>query len=429
MEKIPDNVKRAYEDGKRRKIMRFRMMKLIAAVLSALLLFGGCQSARRTEPVDGTGAGNATEQTPPLPEETPSETETLPVYPTALPETVDPLGFYRLQQEENLTADLAAEKFDAKYERVPGLYEIKNVYMGGRDVRLWLQTNEDETRIRQITLVQVYSHHLYETLYHEIVAVLGEPDGLYLFDYQANKRVRTEEFILPEEKPLYSVWDLEGYTLELGANFPGNMEQGFYLAAFQGEYDEKMAGCFYEQDGPCCPHETNFHFTEECIFLDPELFQSEAAEVFKKYRAVNAYEWETSRRYPGDYSYQYEYVVDGVDYLGQNARFVFTESESGSGKLYHAGYEIDITNASADAVKDIFLQIYDAFLACSATSRDSDIDPHTLGPEAFDARNWDKDHHIYYVLRLDSENFTLQCSSGIRWKDPLPSTIYLSWSY
>lgn len=115
--------------------MRFRMMKLIAAVLSVLLLFGGCQSARRAEPVDGTGVGNATEQTPPLPEETASETEALAAYPTALPESIDPLGFYRAQQEEGLTADLAAEKFDAKYERVPGLYEIKNVYMDGGDVR------------------------------------------------------------------------------------------------------------------------------------------------------------------------------------------------------------------------------------------------------------------------------------------------------
>ncbi len=426
MEKIPDNVKRAYEDGKRRKIMRFRMMKLIAAVLSALLLFGGCQSARRTEPADGTGAGNATEQTPPLPEETASETEALAAYPTALPESIDPLGFYRAQQEECLTADLAAEKFDAKYERVPGLYEIKNVYMDGRDVRLWLQTNEDETRIRQITLVQVYGHHLYETLYHEIVGVLGGADELSVYDDYYN-RVPIETYD-SDEHP-FAVWNLDGYTLELGVNPPGNMAQGFYLAAFRGEYDEKMAGFFYEQDGPCCPHETNFHFTEECIFMDPELFRGDAAAIFEKYRATNAYNGERSRRYPDDYSYQYNYVVDGIDYLGQNARFVFSESESGSGKLYRVGYEVDITNASADTVRDIILQIYDALLACSVTPSDSDVDPHTLGVEAFDARNWDKDHDIYYSLRLDLENFTLRCSTNIRWKDPHQSTIYLSWSY
>lgn len=427
MEKIPDNVKRAYEDGKRRKIMRFRMMKLIAAVLSALLLFGGCQSARRTEPVDGTGAGNATEQTPPLPEETPSETETPPVYPTALPETVDPLGFYRLQQEENLTADLAAEKFDAKYERVPGLYEIKNVYMNGRDVRLWLQTNEDETRIRQITLVQVYSHYMYETLYHEIVAVLGEPNGLYLFDYQANKRVRTEEFILPEEKPLYSVWDLEGYTLELGANFPGNMEQGFYLAAFQGEYDEKMAGCFYEQDGPCCPHETNFHFTEECIFLDPELFQSEAAEVFKKYRAVNAYEWEKSRRYPGDPEWPYEYVIEGIEYLGRDAKFTFF-SDTDSSQIYHPKYTIDITGLDADAVQELYLQIYDALLGCGATPSFSYYeDPHSLAVDAFNSEAWTWMTYLENYFFLSPYGISMYARSCHGEPEPYRSEIWVSW--
>lgn len=407
--------------------MRFGMMKLIAAVLSALLLFGGCESARRAEPVDGTGAGNATEQTPPLPEETPSETETPPVYPTALPETVDPLGFYRLQQEENLTADLAAEKFDAKYERVPGLYEIKNVYMNGRDVRLWLQTNEDETRIRQITLVQVYSHYMYETLYHEIVAVLGEPDGLYLFDYQANKRVRTEEFILPEEKPLYSVWDLEGYTLELGANFPGNMEQGFYLAAFQGEYDEKMAGCFYEQDGPCCPHETNFHFTEECIFLDPELFQSEAAEVFKKYRAVNAYEWEKSRRYPGDPEWPYEYVIEGIEYLGRDAKFTFF-SDTDSSQIYHPKYTIDITGLDADAVQELYLQIYDALLGCGATPSFSYYeDPHSLAVDAFNSEAWTWMTYLENYFFLSPYGISMYARSCHGEPEPYRSEIWVSW--
>lgn len=407
--------------------MRFGMMKLIAAVLSALLLFGGCESARRAEPVDGTGAGNATEQTPPLPEETPSETETPPVYPTALPETVDPLGFYRLQQEENLTADLAAEKFDAKYERVPGLYEIKNVYMNGRDVRLWLQTNEDETRIRQVTLVQVYSHYMYETLYHEIVAVLGEPDGLYLFDYQANKRVRTEEFILPEEKPLYSVWDLEGYTLELGANFPGNMEQGFYLAAFQGEYDEKMAGCFYEQDGPCCPHETNFHFTEECIFLDPELFQSEAAEVFKKYRAVNAYEWEKSRRYPGDPEWPYEYVIEGIEYLGRDAKFTFF-SDTDSSQIYHPKYTIDITGLDADAVQELYLQIYDALLGCGATPSFSYYeDPHSLAVDAFNSEAWTWMTYLENYFFLSPYGISMYARSCHGEPEPYRSEIWVSW--
>ena len=163
--------------------------------------------------------------------------------------------------------------------------------------------------------------------------------------------------------------------------------------------------------------------------MDPDLFQGEATTIFKKYRATNAYDGEKSRRYPGDYSYQYNYVVDGIDYLGQNARFVFRESESGSGKIYRVGYEIDITNASADTVRNIILQIYDAFLACSATPSDSDVDPHSLGVEAFDARNWDMDHDIYYDLSLGSENFTLQCYTNMRWKDPHQSTIDLSWSY
>jgi len=424
MEKIPDNVKRAYEDGKRREIMRFRMMKLIAAVLSALLLFCGCQSARRTEPVDGTGAGNATEQTPPLPEETASETETLPVYPTALPETVDPLGFYRLQQEECLTADLAAEKFDAKYERVPGLYEIKNVYMDGRDVRLWLQTNEDETRIRQITLVQVYSHYMYETLYHEIVAVLGGADELSVYDDYYN-RVPIETYD-SDEHP-FAVWNLDGYTLELGVNPPGNMEQGFYLAAFQGEYDEKMAGFFYEQDGPCCPHETNFHFTEECIFLDPELFQSEAAEVFKKYRAVNAYEWEKSRRYPGDPEWPYEYVIEGIEYLGRDAKFTFF-ADTNSNQIYEAKYTIDITELDADAVQELYLQIYDALLGCGATPSFSyDEDPHSLAVDAFNSEAWTWMNYPENYFFLSPYGISMYARSCYGEPEPYRSEIWVSW--
>lgn len=345
----------------------------------------------------------------------------------ALPESIDPLGFYRAQQEEGLTADLAAEKYNAKYERVAGLYEVKNVYLDGRDARLWLQTNEDSTRIKQAMLAHLYYSRVYDALYSEIIAVLGDADELSIYDDYYN-RVPIEAYD-SDEHP-FAVWKLGDYTLELGVNPPGNMAQGFYLVAFQGdECDYEMSGFFYEQKGPCCPHETNFHFTEECIFMEPELFRGDAAEIFEKYRVTNAYDGERSRRYPGDYSYQYSYVVDGIDYLGQSARFVFRESESGSGKLYHAGYEIDITNASADTVKDIILQIYDAFLACSATPSDSDVDPHTLGVEAFDARNWDMDHYIYYDLRLDLENFTLRCSSNICWKDPHQSTIDLSWSY
>ena len=207
--------------------MQHRISGLIAAALCALVLFTSCRHAEQVEPADvGDVMSNAAEDVLPLQEEPAAAIKEAPAGPVELPESIDPLGFYRAQQEECLTADLAAEKYDAKYERVPGLYEIKNVYMNGKDVRLWLQTNEDETRIRQITLVQVYSHYMYEALYHEIVAVLGEPDGLYLFDFQANKRVRTEEFILPEEKPLYSVWNLEGYTLELGAIFPATWNRG-----------------------------------------------------------------------------------------------------------------------------------------------------------------------------------------------------------
>lgn len=411
--------------------MQHRISGLIAAALCALVLFTSCRHAEQVEPADvGDVMSNAAEDVLPLQEETAAAIKEAPAGPVELPESIDPLGFYRAQQEEGLTAALAAEKYNAKYERVAGLYEVKNVYLDGWDVRLWLQTNEDSTRIKQVMLTYLYSPYIYTELYHEIVAAIGEPDGLYLYDFQNGKRIPTDEFVLPEEKPLYSVWKLDGCTLELGINFPGNKAQGAYLVAFQGdECDYEMAGFFYEQEGPCCPHETNFHFTEDCIFMDPELFRGDAAEIFEKYRATNAYTGEKSRRYPGDYSYQYSYVVDGIDYHGQSARFVFRESESGSGKLYHAGYEIDITNASADTVKDIILQIYDAFLACSATPSDSDVDPHTLGVEAFDARTWDMDHDIYYSLRLDSENFTLRCSTNIRWKDPYQSTIYLSWSY
>jgi len=424
MEKIPDNVKRAYEDGKRRKIMRFRMMKLIAAVLSALLLFGGCQSARRTEPADGTGAGNATEQTPPLPEETASETEALAAYPTALPESIDPLGFYRAQQEECLTADLAAEKFDAKYERVPGLYEIKNVYMDGRDVRLWLQTNEDETRIRQITLVQVYGHHLYETLYHEIVGVLGGADELSVYDDYYN-RVPIETYD-SDEHP-FAVWNLDGYTLELGVNPPGNMAQGFYLAAFRGEYDEKMAGFFYEQDGPCCPHETNFHFTEECIFMDPELFRGDAAAIFEKYRATNAYNWEKSRRYPGDPEWPYAYVIEGIEYLGRDAKFTFF-ADINSNQIDKAKYTIDITGLDADAVRELYLQIYDALLGCGATPSFSYYeDPHSLAVDAFNSEAWTWMSYPENYFFLSPYGISMDARSCYGEPEPYQSEIWVSW--
>ncbi len=408
--------------------MQHRILGLIAAALCAVMLFTSCRHAEQVEPADMSDVmNNAAEDVLPLPAETAVATKEPAADPVALPESIDPLGFYRAQQEEGLTADLAAEKYNAKYERVAGLYEVKNVYLDGRDARLWLQTNEDSTRIKQAMLVHLYYSRVYDALYSEIIAVLGDADELSIYDDYYN-RVPIEAYD-SDEHP-FAVWKLGDYTLELGVNPPGNMAQGFYLVAFQGdECDYEMSGFFYEQKGPCCPHETNFHFTEECIFMEPELFRGDAAAIFEKYRATNAYDGERSRRYPDDYSYQYNYVVEGIDYLGQSARFVFRESESGSGKLYRAGYEIDITNASADTVKDVILQIYDAFLACSATPSDSDVDPHTLGVEAFDARNWDMDHYIYYDLRLDLENFTLRCSSNIRWKDPHQSTIDLSWSY
>ena len=388
--------------------MQHRISGLIAAALCAVMLFTSCRHAEQVEPADVSDVMNsAAADVLPLQEETAAATKEPAAGPVALPESIDPLGFYRAQQEECLTADLAAEKFDAKYERVPGLYEIKNVYMNGRDVRLWLQTNEDETRIRQITLVQVYSH--------------------YLFDYQANKRVRTEEFILPEEKPLYSVWNLEGYTLELGANFPGNMEQGFYLAAFQGEYDHEMAGCFYEQDGPCCPHETNFHFTEECIFLDPELFQSEAAEVFKKYRAVNAYEWEKSRRYPGDPEWPYEYVIEGIEYLGRDAKFTFF-SDTDSSQIYHPKYTIDITGLDADAVQELYLQIYDALLGCGATPSFSYYeDPHSLAVDAFNSEAWTWMTYPENYFFLSPYGISMYARSCHGEPEPYRSEIWVSW--
>lgn len=411
-----------------RNPMQHKISGLIAAALCVVMLFTSCRHAEQVEPADVSGVmNNAAADVLPLQEETAAATKGPAAEPVALPESIDPLGFYRAQQEEGLTADLAAEKYNAKYERIAGLYEVKNVYLDGWDARLWLQTNEDSTRIKQVMLAYLYYSRVYDALYSEIVAVLGDADELSIYDDYYN-RVPIEAYD-SDEHP-FAIWKLGDYTLELGVNPPGNMAQGAYLVAFQGdECDYEMTGFFYEQKGPCCPHETNFHFTEECIFMDPELFRGDAAAIFEKYRATNAYNGERSRRYPDDYSYQYNYVVDGIDYLGQSARFVFRESESGSGKLYHAGYEIDITNASADTVKGIILQIYDAFLTCSATPSDSDADPHTLGVEAFDARTWDMDHYIYYDLRLDLENFTLRCSSNIRWKNPHQSTIDLSWSY
>ena len=408
--------------------MQHRISGLIAAALCAVMLFTSCRHAEQVEPADVSDAMNsAAADVLPLQEETAAATKEPAAGPVALPESIDPLGFYRAQQEECLTADLAAEKYDAKYERVPGLYEIKNVYMNGKDVRLWLQTNEDETRIRQITLVQVYSHYMYETLYHEIVAVLGEPDGLYLFDFQANKRVRTEEFILPEEKPLYSVWNLEGYTLELGANFPGNMEQGFYLAAFQGEYDEEMAGFFYEQEGPCCPHETNFHFTEECIFMDPELFRGDAETIYKKYRATNAYDGERSRRYPGDPEWPYAYVIEGIEYLGRDAKFTFF-ADINSNQIDKAKYTIDITGLDADAVRELYLQIYDALLGCGATPSFSYYeDPHSLAVDAFNSEAWTWMSCPENYFFLSPYGISMDARSCYGEPEPHRSEIWVSW--
>lgn len=260
--------------------MQHRILGLIAAALCAVMLFTSCRHAEQVEPADMSDVmNNAAEDVLPLPAETAVATKEPAADPVALPESIDPLGFYRAQQEEGLTADLAAEKYNAKYERVAGLYEVKNVYLDGRDARLWLQTNEDSTRIKQAMLVHLYYSRVYDALYSEIIAVLGDADELSIYDDYYN-RVPIEAYD-SDEHP-FAVWKLGDYTLELGVNPPGNMAQGFYLVAFQGdECDYEMSGFFYEQKGPCCPHETNFHFTEECIFMEPELFRGDAAAIFE----------------------------------------------------------------------------------------------------------------------------------------------------
>lgn len=108
-------------------------------------------------------------------------------------------------------------------------------------------------------LVHLYYSRAYDALYSEIVSVLGDADELSIYDDYYN-RVPIETYD-SDEHP-FAAWKLGNYSLELGVNPPGNMAQGAYLVAFQGdECDYEMAGFFYEQEGPCCPHETNFHFT------------------------------------------------------------------------------------------------------------------------------------------------------------------------
>ena len=124
--------------------MQHRISGLIAAALCTLMLFTSCQHTEQVEPAD---MSDAAEDLLPLPAEMAVAAKEPAAETVALPESLDPLGFYRAQQEEGLTADLAAEKYNAKYERVAGLYEVKNVYLDEWDVRLWLQTFVDSTRI------------------------------------------------------------------------------------------------------------------------------------------------------------------------------------------------------------------------------------------------------------------------------------------
>ena len=409
--------------------MQHRISGLIAAALCAVMLFTSCRHAEQVEPADVSDVMNsAAADVLPLQEETAAATKEPAAGPVALPESIDPLGFYRAQQEEGLTADLAAEKYNAKYERVAGLYEVKNVYLDGWDVRLWLQTNEDSTRIKQVMLTYLYSPYIYTELYHEIIAAIGEPDGLYLYDFQNGKRIPTDEFVLPEEKPLYSVWELDGCTLELGINFPGNKAQGAYLVAFQGdECDYEMAGFFYEQEGPCCPHETNFHFTEECIFMDPDLFQGEATTILKKYRATNAYDGERSRRYPGDPEWPYAYVIEGIEYLGRDAKFTFF-ADINSNQIDKAEYTIDITGLDADAVRELYLQIYDALLGCGATPSFSYYeDPHSLAVDAFNSEAWTWMSCPENYFFLSPYGISMDARSCYGEPEPYQSEIWVSW--
>ena len=137
--------------------MQHKISGLIAAALCIVMLFTGCGHAEQVEPADVSDVmNNAAADVMPLQEETAAATKEPAAGPVELPESIDPLGFYRAQHEESLTADLAAEKYGAKYERIAGLYEVKNVYLDSRDVRLWLQSNEDSTRIKQVMLTYLY---------------------------------------------------------------------------------------------------------------------------------------------------------------------------------------------------------------------------------------------------------------------------------
>ena len=95
-----------------RNPMQHRISGLIAAALCAVMLFTSCRHAEQVEPADVSDVMNsAAADVLPLQEETAAATKEPAAGPVALPESIDPLGFYRAQQEEGLNADLAAEKY------------------------------------------------------------------------------------------------------------------------------------------------------------------------------------------------------------------------------------------------------------------------------------------------------------------------------
>jgi len=161
--------------------------------------------------------------------------------------------------------------------------------------------------------------------------------------------------------------------------------------------------------------------------MDPELFRGDAAAIFEKYRATNAYNWEKSRRYPGDPEWPYAYVIEGIEYLGRDAKFTFF-ADINSNQIDKAKYTIDITGLDADAVRELYLQIYDALLGCGATPSFSYYeDPHSLAVDAFNSEAWTWMSYPENYFFLSPYGISMDARSCYGEPEPYQSEIWVSW--
>ncbi len=375
------------------------MIKLLSLLLCLLLLTGCAAPAERAE------APAATEVAAAVPSATPAGQ----YGPILLSMGIDPLRLFSQPSTFLLQAWEVAEMHAAKYQTIPGLYEIEDIYLGGIDSRLWIQIEDDN--LYYVALAHPLSEEVYDGLYKQIVDVLGEPHALQ--DYDENyHRIDIESY--HQWACPFAIWELPGYKIELGKTPGGNTEPYLYLAAFQEQMDiQNIYLHHYTQAGPCCPHTNDWIFNEDCIFVDPLLFQDAWEVIVERYKARPAFRGEASRRYVNDLSQPYSYVIPEIQFGELEASFVFQQQEDG--RIAEPTYIVDVTGLSPEQIQKTYMQIYNEIDHLAGSRAIQSISLDELDAAQFDPNTWPATSQEYLLQEIwieregDVYAFTLSC--------------------